>query len=105
MCEIRKDASSVKDLFTAKTPYNLKCPDPPPCQQDAFSTVLMMGAYHAGAPVGGSDGSWMQAQSADVTGIAPSGITPSDTLCSNDPLRAHVYQLPVPAGQHASFAP
>eukprot|EP00959_Pyramimonas_sp_CCMP1952_P165320 3455854-Pyramimonas_sp.AAC.1 len=63
-----------------------------------------MDAHHAGAPTGGSDGSWIQAQSADVTGITPSGITPSDTSYANDPWRAHVQQLPVPVGQPASFA-
>eukprot|EP00959_Pyramimonas_sp_CCMP1952_P117513 2456560-Pyramimonas_sp.AAC.1 len=65
----------------------------------------MQDAYHAGGPAGGSDRSWLQAQNADVTGISSSGITPSDTLCVNDPWRAHVQQLPVPAGQPASFAP
>eukprot|EP00959_Pyramimonas_sp_CCMP1952_P391360 8201550-Pyramimonas_sp.AAC.2 len=64
-----------------------------------------MEAYLAGAPAVGSDGSWMQARSADVTGITPSGITPSDPLHVNDPWRAHVQQLPVPPGQPASFAP
>eukprot|EP00959_Pyramimonas_sp_CCMP1952_P291342 6094381-Pyramimonas_sp.AAC.1 len=63
-----------------------------------------MGAYHGGAPAGGSDGSWIQAQSADVTGFALSGITSSDTLYVNVPWRAHVQQLPVPAGRPASFA-
>eukprot|EP00959_Pyramimonas_sp_CCMP1952_P388974 8150009-Pyramimonas_sp.AAC.1 len=47
-----------------------------------------MDAYYAGAPAGGSDGSWMQAQSADATGIAPSGITPTDSLCANGVPRA-----------------
>eukprot|EP00959_Pyramimonas_sp_CCMP1952_P122105 2552474-Pyramimonas_sp.AAC.1 len=64
----------------------------------------MMNAYHAGTPAGGSDGSWVQAQSADVTGITPSGTTSTDALCANDPWRAQVQQLPVPAGQPASFA-
>eukprot|EP00959_Pyramimonas_sp_CCMP1952_P299969 6274234-Pyramimonas_sp.AAC.1 len=67
MHEFRNDAPSLKDWFTRKTPYNLKCPDPPPAQEVAFSTVLMMqGAYHAGAPAGASDGSWIQAQSVDA---------------------------------------
>eukprot|EP00959_Pyramimonas_sp_CCMP1952_P237916 4971675-Pyramimonas_sp.AAC.1 len=61
----------------------------------------MMNARQTGAPAGGSDGSWMQAQSADVTGITPSGLTPTDTLYANDPWRAQVQQLPVPAGQPA----
>eukprot|EP00959_Pyramimonas_sp_CCMP1952_P458799 9477234-Pyramimonas_sp.AAC.1 len=68
-----------QSAVTEYTPYNLQCPDPPPHQEVVFSHVLMMGACHAGAPAGGSDGSWKQAQSADVTGISPSGITPSDT--------------------------
>eukprot|EP00959_Pyramimonas_sp_CCMP1952_P354755 7430980-Pyramimonas_sp.AAC.1 len=97
MYEIRNDASFFRDWFVPKTPYNLKCPDPPPVREVAFSTVLMMDACHAVAPAGGSDGSWIQAQSADVTGITPSGNTPSDTLYANDPWRDHVQQLPVPA--------
>eukprot|EP00959_Pyramimonas_sp_CCMP1952_P246688 5155892-Pyramimonas_sp.AAC.1 len=43
----------------------------------------------------------MQAQSADATGITPSGITPTDTLYADDPWRAQVQQLPVPAGLQA----
>eukprot|EP00959_Pyramimonas_sp_CCMP1952_P086523 1809829-Pyramimonas_sp.AAC.1 len=105
MYEIRNDASSLKEWFISKTPYNLKCPDPSLVQEVVFSTVLMMGTGHAGTPAGGPDGTWIQAQSADVTGITPSGITRSDTLCANDPWRAHVQPLPVPAGQPASFAP
>eukprot|EP00959_Pyramimonas_sp_CCMP1952_P070138 1464220-Pyramimonas_sp.AAC.1 len=70
-----------------------------------LSTVLMMDAYHAGTPARGSYGPWIQAQSADVTGITPSGITPSDTLYVNGPWRAHVQQVPVPARQSASFGP
>eukprot|EP00959_Pyramimonas_sp_CCMP1952_P086419 1807545-Pyramimonas_sp.AAC.1 len=81
------DASSSK-IFPG-TPCNLKCPDPPLVQGVAFSTAPMMDACHAGAPAGGSDGSWKQAQSGDVT-----GSTPTDTLCANDPWRAHVQQLP-----------
>eukprot|EP00959_Pyramimonas_sp_CCMP1952_P058540 1222461-Pyramimonas_sp.AAC.1 len=65
----------------------------------------MPGAYRAGAPAGGSDGSWIQAQNADVTGITASDIMPSDTLRVNDPWRAHAQQLPVLAGPPASFAP
>eukprot|EP00959_Pyramimonas_sp_CCMP1952_P403987 8465136-Pyramimonas_sp.AAC.1 len=93
-CEIRNDASSLNDWFIPKTPYKLKCPDPPPVQEVAFSTVLIVDAYHAGPPAGGSDGSWMQAQVADVAGNISSGITPSDTLCANGPWRARVQQLP-----------
>eukprot|EP00959_Pyramimonas_sp_CCMP1952_P366727 7680676-Pyramimonas_sp.AAC.1 len=66
---------------------------------------MIQDAYHAGAPAGGSDGCWIQAQNADVTGITASGITPSDALYVDDPQRAHVQQLPVPAGQTASCAP
>eukprot|EP00959_Pyramimonas_sp_CCMP1952_P225770 4721021-Pyramimonas_sp.AAC.1 len=70
MYEFRNGASSLKDWYIPKTPYNLKCPDPPPSQGVEFSTVLMIqDAYHAGTPAGGSDGSWIQAQNADVTGI------------------------------------
>eukprot|EP00959_Pyramimonas_sp_CCMP1952_P255411 5334881-Pyramimonas_sp.AAC.1 len=50
-----------------------------------FSTVFMLQeGYQAGTPAGGSDGSWIQARSADVIGAAPSGITPTDMLCAND---------------------
>eukprot|EP00959_Pyramimonas_sp_CCMP1952_P257499 5379964-Pyramimonas_sp.AAC.1 len=91
------------------TPCNLKCPDPAPAQEVEFpavSTVLMMqDTYHAGTPAGGSDGSWIQARNADATGSTSSGTAPSDTLCVNDPWRAHGQHLPVPAGHPASFAP
>eukprot|EP00959_Pyramimonas_sp_CCMP1952_P441544 9243850-Pyramimonas_sp.AAC.1 len=85
MYEVRNDASSLKNWFVPDTPYNLKCPKPPPM---AFSEVFMMNACHAGTPAGGSDGSWMQAESADVTGITPGGTTPTDTLYADDPWRA-----------------
>eukprot|EP00959_Pyramimonas_sp_CCMP1952_P223774 4678803-Pyramimonas_sp.AAC.1 len=65
MYEIRNGASSLRTWFFPNTLYKLKCPDPPPVQEVVFSTVFMMGAWHAGAPAGGSDGSWIQAQSAD----------------------------------------
>eukprot|EP00959_Pyramimonas_sp_CCMP1952_P440337 9218998-Pyramimonas_sp.AAC.1 len=65
----------------------------------------MQGGYLAGAPAGGPDGSWIQAQSVDVSGMTSSGITPNDILCADDPWRAQAQQLPVPAGQPASFAP
>eukprot|EP00959_Pyramimonas_sp_CCMP1952_P287103 6004021-Pyramimonas_sp.AAC.1 len=98
MYEIRNIASSLKNWYIPADPYNLKCPDPLPI---VFSQVFMMNAYQAGAPAGGSDGSWIHAWSADVTGITPSGITPTGTLYANDPWRAQVQQLPVPAGQPA----
>eukprot|EP00959_Pyramimonas_sp_CCMP1952_P279844 5850831-Pyramimonas_sp.AAC.1 len=95
MYEVCNDASSLKDWLTPKTPYNLKRPDPPPAQEVEFSAVLMVrGACRAGAPAGGSDGSWMQAQNADVPGITSSGIAPSLAPCVHDPWRAHVQQLP-----------
>eukprot|EP00959_Pyramimonas_sp_CCMP1952_P279640 5846718-Pyramimonas_sp.AAC.1 len=102
MYETCKDASSLRNWFIPGTPYNLKCPDPIPI---VFSHAFMMDAYYAGTLARGYDGSWIQAPSADVTGITPHGITPSDTLCANDPWRAQIQQLPVPAGQPASFAP
>eukprot|EP00959_Pyramimonas_sp_CCMP1952_P340850 7139629-Pyramimonas_sp.AAC.1 len=68
MCEFRNDASSLKDWLIPKTLYNLECPEPPPIQGVEFSTVFMVqDAHQAGAPAGGSDGSWIQAQSADMT--------------------------------------
>eukprot|EP00959_Pyramimonas_sp_CCMP1952_P169820 3548032-Pyramimonas_sp.AAC.1 len=51
--------------------------------------------------LGGSDGSWTQAQSADLSGTTPNGITPNDGLYANDPRRAQAQQMPVPAGQPA----
>eukprot|EP00959_Pyramimonas_sp_CCMP1952_P242649 5071681-Pyramimonas_sp.AAC.1 len=69
MCEIRNDASSLKNWFIPGTPYNLKFPEPLPM---VFSQVFMMNAYQAGAPAGGSGGSGIQAQSADVMGLTPS---------------------------------
>eukprot|EP00959_Pyramimonas_sp_CCMP1952_P404557 8478728-Pyramimonas_sp.AAC.1 len=64
MHEIRNDASSLKNWFMSDAPYNSKCPGPLPI---LFSQVFMMNACPAGTPAGGSDGSWIQAQSADVT--------------------------------------
>eukprot|EP00959_Pyramimonas_sp_CCMP1952_P226544 4737077-Pyramimonas_sp.AAC.1 len=66
---------------------------------------MLQDLYQAGAFAGGSDGSWMQAQSAGVIGMISSGITPADTLCADDLWRAQMQQLPVPSGQPASFAP
>eukprot|EP00959_Pyramimonas_sp_CCMP1952_P379633 7952254-Pyramimonas_sp.AAC.1 len=62
---------------------------------------MMQAGYRAGTSAGGSDGSWIQAQSVDVTGMTSSGITPNDMLYANDPWRAQTQQLPVPAGQPA----
>eukprot|EP00959_Pyramimonas_sp_CCMP1952_P320983 6717532-Pyramimonas_sp.AAC.1 len=99
-------ASSLKDWFIPKTPCNVKRPEPTPTQEVEFSAAFMLQEVsQAGAPAGGSDGSWTQSQSADATGINSSGITPADMLCASDPWRAQVQQLQVPAGQPASFAP
>eukprot|EP00959_Pyramimonas_sp_CCMP1952_P387412 8118750-Pyramimonas_sp.AAC.1 len=62
---------------------------------------MLQDVYQAGTLARGSDGSWIQAQSADVTGMTSSGITPADMLCTNDPWRAQTQQLPAPAGQPA----
>eukprot|EP00959_Pyramimonas_sp_CCMP1952_P111004 2322283-Pyramimonas_sp.AAC.1 len=62
---------------------------------------MLIEVYQAGAPAGGSDRSWVQAQSADVTGMTLGGITSTDMLCARDPRRAPTQQLPVPAGQPA----
>eukprot|EP00959_Pyramimonas_sp_CCMP1952_P157253 3288471-Pyramimonas_sp.AAC.1 len=71
-----------------------------------FTAVLMLQeGYIAGAPAGGSDGSWIQAQSADVSGMTSNGIAPNDGLCANGPWCAQTQQLPAPAGQPASLAP
>eukprot|EP00959_Pyramimonas_sp_CCMP1952_P199652 4176238-Pyramimonas_sp.AAC.1 len=62
---------------------------------------MMKEGYQAETLAGGSDGSWIQAQSADVTGMTSSGITPNDMLYASDPWRAQTQHLPVPAGQPA----
>eukprot|EP00959_Pyramimonas_sp_CCMP1952_P440616 9224854-Pyramimonas_sp.AAC.1 len=62
---------------------------------------MLQDACQAGEPAGGSDGSWIQAQNADVTGMTSSGIAPAGMLCTNDPWRAQTQQLPVSAGQPA----
>eukprot|EP00959_Pyramimonas_sp_CCMP1952_P132966 2779945-Pyramimonas_sp.AAC.1 len=59
---------------------------PVPCDRHltVFSTLFMLqDMYQAGAPAGGSDGSWIQARSADVIGMTSSGITPTDALCAS----------------------
>eukprot|EP00959_Pyramimonas_sp_CCMP1952_P192345 4021981-Pyramimonas_sp.AAC.1 len=77
-----------------------------PIQEVEFFTAFkLQDVYQAWAPAGGSDGSWIQAQSADVTGMTSSGITPTGMLYTNDPWRAQTQQLPAPAGQPASSAP
>eukprot|EP00959_Pyramimonas_sp_CCMP1952_P406386 8517527-Pyramimonas_sp.AAC.1 len=58
----------------------------------------------AGTPAGGSDGSWIQAHSADLSGMTSNGIAPNDGLYANDPWRAQAQPLPALAGQPASFA-
>eukprot|EP00959_Pyramimonas_sp_CCMP1952_P387469 8120144-Pyramimonas_sp.AAC.1 len=71
-----------------------------------FTTIFMMQeGYQAGTLAGGSDGSWIQAQSADLSGMTSNGITLNDGLHANDPWRAQAQPLPVLAGQPASFAP
>eukprot|EP00959_Pyramimonas_sp_CCMP1952_P173232 3619799-Pyramimonas_sp.AAC.1 len=70
------------------------------------SAFTMQEAYQAGTPAGGSDGSWIQAQSADLSGMTTSnGITPNDGLYVKDPWRAPAQQMPALAGQLAPFAP
>eukprot|EP00959_Pyramimonas_sp_CCMP1952_P232475 4858337-Pyramimonas_sp.AAC.1 len=72
-----------------------------------FTTIfiVMQEGYRAGTPAGGSDGSWIQVRSADLSGMASNGITPNDGLYANDPWRAQAQPLPAPSGQFASFAP
>eukprot|EP00959_Pyramimonas_sp_CCMP1952_P154439 3231089-Pyramimonas_sp.AAC.1 len=65
---------------------------------------MLQEVYPAGAPAEGCDGSWIQAQCADVSGIT-SSVSPNDGLFANDPWRNQAQQLPVPAGQPAVFAP
>eukprot|EP00959_Pyramimonas_sp_CCMP1952_P309628 6479680-Pyramimonas_sp.AAC.1 len=62
---------------------------------------MMQEGCQAGTPAGGSDGSWMQAQSADLSSMTSNGITPNDGLHANDPWHAQTQTLPVPAGQPA----
>eukprot|EP00959_Pyramimonas_sp_CCMP1952_P375444 7863618-Pyramimonas_sp.AAC.1 len=83
----------------------MKCPEPTPIQEVEFAAIFtMQEGCQAGAPVGRSDGSWIQAQSADASGMTSNGITPSDVSYANDPWRAQAQQLPAPAGQPASLA-
>eukprot|EP00959_Pyramimonas_sp_CCMP1952_P378100 7920308-Pyramimonas_sp.AAC.1 len=65
--------------MTHQTFYHLKCPDPLPVQEVVFSHVLMMDACRAGTPAGRFDGSWILAQSTDVTDIATSCAPPPGT--------------------------
>eukprot|EP00959_Pyramimonas_sp_CCMP1952_P350195 7337000-Pyramimonas_sp.AAC.1 len=84
----------------------MKAPASTPMQGVGFTAIFaMQEACQAGAPAGGSDGSWIQAQSADLSGKTSNGITAIDGLHANDPWRAQAQPLPAPAGQPASFAP
>eukprot|EP00959_Pyramimonas_sp_CCMP1952_P346910 7265990-Pyramimonas_sp.AAC.1 len=66
----------------------------------------MQERYHqAVTPAVGSDGSWIQPQSAGLSGTTSNGITPNDGLYASDPWRAQAQLLPVPEGEPASFAP
>eukprot|EP00959_Pyramimonas_sp_CCMP1952_P127473 2666352-Pyramimonas_sp.AAC.1 len=62
---------------------------------------MIQEAYLAGTPAGGSDGSWTQAESDDLSGMTPNGITPNDRLYANDPWRTQAQQLHAPARQPA----
>eukprot|EP00959_Pyramimonas_sp_CCMP1952_P407907 8548599-Pyramimonas_sp.AAC.1 len=66
---------------------------------------MMQEVNQAGAPAGGSDGSWIQAQSADLSSMTPGGVTPNDGLYASVPWRAQAQQLPASAGPPAAFAP
>eukprot|EP00959_Pyramimonas_sp_CCMP1952_P396932 8316788-Pyramimonas_sp.AAC.1 len=65
----------------------------------------MQEAHQARAPAGGSDGSWIQAHSADLSGMTSSGAAPNDGFYASDPWRNQAQQLPAPARQPAAFAP
>eukprot|EP00959_Pyramimonas_sp_CCMP1952_P442907 9271915-Pyramimonas_sp.AAC.1 len=68
------DASTLKGWVAPMTPSNLKVPVSKPAQEVERASVFMMQeACQAGAPAGGSDGSWIQAQSADLSGMTFSG--------------------------------
>eukprot|EP00959_Pyramimonas_sp_CCMP1952_P319918 6694340-Pyramimonas_sp.AAC.1 len=69
------------------------------------ASVFMLEVNPAGVPADGSDGSWMQAQGADVSGISSSGAAPDDVLHANGPRRTQAQQPPTPAGQPAGFPP
>eukprot|EP00959_Pyramimonas_sp_CCMP1952_P375258 7859365-Pyramimonas_sp.AAC.1 len=66
---------------------------------------MMQEAHQAGTPAGGSDGSWVQAQSADPSGMTSSGVTLNDAQCASAPRRYQAQQLPALAGPPAAFAP
>eukprot|EP00959_Pyramimonas_sp_CCMP1952_P038778 811941-Pyramimonas_sp.AAC.1 len=88
-----------------QTHYNLQIPAPTLMQVIEFTIIFMVQeGCQAGAPAGGSDGSWSQTQSADLSGVTSNGIAPNDGLHANDPWRAQAQPLLVPAGQPASFA-
>eukprot|EP00959_Pyramimonas_sp_CCMP1952_P051163 1069363-Pyramimonas_sp.AAC.1 len=61
--------------------------------------------YPAGTPADGSDGSRITAQSADVSDMTSSGVTPIDLLYATDPWRNQAQQMPIRAGLPAAFAP
>eukprot|EP00959_Pyramimonas_sp_CCMP1952_P031688 664840-Pyramimonas_sp.AAC.1 len=92
--------------MTLQTPYNLKAPASTPMTGVELTAIfLMQEGYPAGAPAGYSDGMWIRAQSADLSGMTSNGIAPDDGQYANDPRRAQAQPLPVPAGQPASFVP
>eukprot|EP00959_Pyramimonas_sp_CCMP1952_P315560 6604546-Pyramimonas_sp.AAC.1 len=77
------------------TPCNLKVPVSTPASVVEHASVFMMQeAYQAGAPAGGSDGSWIQAQRADLSDMTSSGVAPHDGLYASDPWRGQARQLP-----------
>eukprot|EP00959_Pyramimonas_sp_CCMP1952_P148626 3109477-Pyramimonas_sp.AAC.1 len=82
--EFQDDASLLKDWFIPK-PLQVEVPrtDANPGYR-VLCGIYAAEGYQGGAPAGGSDGSWIPAQSADVTGMTSSGITPTDRLCAND---------------------
>eukprot|EP00959_Pyramimonas_sp_CCMP1952_P059685 1246618-Pyramimonas_sp.AAC.1 len=70
---------SIEGRMYRGPPYNLKAPASTPARQVEHATVsTMQETYQAGTAAGGSDRSWIQAQSADLSGMTFSGITTTD---------------------------
>eukprot|EP00959_Pyramimonas_sp_CCMP1952_P101506 2123484-Pyramimonas_sp.AAC.1 len=62
-----------------RTPRDLKVPvSTPAAEVEHASVSTMQEVLPAGAPAGGSDGSWIQAQSADLSGMTSCGVTLND---------------------------
>eukprot|EP00959_Pyramimonas_sp_CCMP1952_P265474 5551104-Pyramimonas_sp.AAC.1 len=80
------DPSTLTELIVPDTPFNLRVPTltSPTAEVHHASIFMIREANQAGAPADGSDGSWIQAQSAEASGTTSSGVAPNDGLYAND---------------------